>query len=561
MKADLNFGDTKHLPGGFSGCRRLSRAACFLGVLFASIMLVAGDAFVQTKLTASDGKDGDLFGKSIAVSSDGLVVVVGAPNAGGKTGTVYVFELTKGTWTESKLNESKPAAGDLFGTSVAIDGATIVIGAPGAGGAGKAYVFVKPRGGNWPKTETAELVSSAPVVGDKLGFSVSISQDTIVVGAQKASGGKGLVNGGKVFVFPPPAGGWGAVAAPVTETAQLTQRLSAEEDTLGASVSISKNVIMAGNPTWGRGSGMVDVYLQPAKGGWVSTSETSRLGGCGKCRFGTSVSLNGSTAVVGAYYAKTKDPKNPKKNLNTGAAYIFVGPWPDQGAFKFYQPTAELTASNRKQDDFFGASVSTNGSLVLVGAPRGTLPVTKTGKTTGSTYFFTQKAGKWKDMTEDSELTPDDQANENLFGWSVSLSSDGATMLVGAPGAPTGKDVKLRQGAAYVFTKKKNQNLVRIRLESLTMPSDGAAGVTYVALSGSEFPEGNIDPTRVVIGLSTECHGFNLASTSAASIVSGDGDSKLMSFLLPSGLESGQYYISVSDYSDGDANSRAVTAR
>jgi hypothetical protein len=79
-------------------------------------------------------------------------------------------------------------------------------------------------------------------------------------------------------------------------------------------------------------------------------------------------------------------------------------------------------------------------------------------------------------------------------------------------------------------------------------------GEDYVSLAASKLPEGNIDPASVRIELATECHGIASTSATAVSIVSGSSGSELISFLLPSGLDRGQYYISISDYAEGDAN-------
>ena len=87
----------------------------------------------QAKLTASDGDNNDFFGISVAI--DGDTAVAGAPldNNGdlSNQGAAYVFTRSGTTWTEQqKLTASDGKANDLFGTSVAIDGDTVVAGAP-----------------------------------------------------------------------------------------------------------------------------------------------------------------------------------------------------------------------------------------------------------------------------------------------------------------------------------------------------------------------------------------------------------------------------------------------
>jgi len=93
-----------------------------------------------------------------------------------------------------------------------------------------------------------------------------------------------------------------------------------------------------------------------------------------------------------------------------------------------------------------------------------------------------------------------------------------------------------------------------VKLGQLTSPESGGADVNYVSVTGWGFPEGNIIAGNVAVELAAECHGPASASTSAVSIVSGTGDSELLSFLLPGGLAPGQYFVSISDSQDGDAN-------
>ncbi len=137
------------------------------------------------KLVASDAAAIDQFGLSVSISGD--TAIVGArlnddvPN---DSGSAYVFEKVAGTWTQvAKLTASDAAAGDGFGTSVSISGDTAIVGAVGDGPGGSAYVFVKPGGGWADANEDAKLTASDAAAGDSFGGSVSISGDTVIVGA------------------------------------------------------------------------------------------------------------------------------------------------------------------------------------------------------------------------------------------------------------------------------------------------------------------------------------------------------------------------------------------
>ena len=155
----------------------------------------------QQKLEAGDAAAGDLFGHSVAIS--GETVVLGAPQDASAQGSAYVFVRSGGVWShQQKLVASDAAADDQFGTSVTISGETIVIGAPrdnGAAGSdqGSAYVFVRS-GGVWSQQE--KLVASDAAANDQFGYSVAISGATAVVGAPLDDRGAGS-DQGSAYLF------------------------------------------------------------------------------------------------------------------------------------------------------------------------------------------------------------------------------------------------------------------------------------------------------------------------------------------------------------------------
>ncbi|MDD2769794.1 MAG: FG-GAP repeat protein, partial [Methylococcus sp.] len=167
----------------------------------------------QAKLTASDAATGDFLGASVGIAGD--TVVAGALGVNSGVGAAYVYERSGGVWTQqAKLTASDGAAPDYFGASVGIAGDTVVAGAQGANGnEGAAYVYVKPVGGWADATQTAKLSASDAVAGDRFGASVGIAGATVVAGAQGANG-----NEGAAYVYVKPSGSW----ADATETAKLS---------------------------------------------------------------------------------------------------------------------------------------------------------------------------------------------------------------------------------------------------------------------------------------------------------------------------------------------------
>ena len=179
----------------------------------------------QAYVKASNTGAGDNFGWSIAVSGD--TVVVGATgeasaatgvdgdqadNSATNAGAAYVFVRTGASWTQQAyLKASNTGAGDEFGGSVAVSGATVVVGAwledsaaTGVGGsqddnsatnAGAAYVFVRS-GASW--TQQAYLKASNTNAFDYFGRSVAVSGDTVVVGASREASAATGVGGNQL---------------------------------------------------------------------------------------------------------------------------------------------------------------------------------------------------------------------------------------------------------------------------------------------------------------------------------------------------------------------------
>ncbi len=141
----------------------------------------------QAKLTASDAQAGDYFGRSSAISGDTVVVGAYTEDAGGSNaGAAYIFTRSGTTWTQqAKITASDAQAADMFGETVDIDGDTVVVGAFGedteGAAAGAAYIFTRS-GTTW--TQDKKIVASDAQASDFFGYMVIIDGDTVVVGAQ-----------------------------------------------------------------------------------------------------------------------------------------------------------------------------------------------------------------------------------------------------------------------------------------------------------------------------------------------------------------------------------------
>jgi len=162
------------------------------------------------KLTAADGVEGDGLGNAVQLDGDTLVIGANlASPAGYRQGTAYVFARNQGgadNWGQvKKLTASDGAEGDLFGSSVAVSGDVILVGAYGATGAGgpaqgAAYVFAHNQGGtdNWGQLD--KLTASDGALMDEFGAGVALDGDTALVGAWLADLPYGL-DMGAAYVY------------------------------------------------------------------------------------------------------------------------------------------------------------------------------------------------------------------------------------------------------------------------------------------------------------------------------------------------------------------------
>jgi hypothetical protein len=222
-------------------------------------------------LTASDGGPNDFHG--VHVASDGDVIVVGSSlvdgAAGADQGAVYVYVRPAGGWRGglvevAKLLPSDPVAGQGFDSRVAIDGDTIVVGAPGPAvvspRAGAVYVFVRPAGG-WTGTltQTAKLVASDGLAGDELGVDVAIHGCVILAGASFDDFVGGL-NQGSAYVFLRPFGGWSGV---VNHSAKLVASDGAAADLFGSRVAIAGGSLVVSAKYADRASAANDARARP----------------------------------------------------------------------------------------------------------------------------------------------------------------------------------------------------------------------------------------------------------------------------------------------------------
>jgi hypothetical protein len=466
----------------------------------------------QAYLKASNTQSGDEFGMSVSVSGDTVVVAARgedsnatgvngnqSDNSATQAGAAYVFVRTGTTWSQQAyLKAPNSEMADWFGGSVSVSGDTVVVGADaedsnatgvngnpadnGALNAGAAYIFVRS-GTTW--SQEAYLKGSNTESWDRFGGAVSVSGDTVVVGAVSESSNATGVDGnqgdnsasgsGAAYVFVRSGTTW-------SQQAYLKASNTGVGDSFGTSVSVSGDTVVIGtekedsNATGVDGnqadnsaleSGAAYVFARSGTNwnqqAYLKASNTEAGDHFGA--FG-SVSVSGDTVVVGASGEDsnaTGVDGNQGDNSTSfaGAAYIFVRnatTWSQQAYLK-----ASNTHAGGQSSDEFGNVVSVSGDKVVVGAWGESSNATgvngnqsdNSAGTSGAVYLFVRSGTTW---SQQAYLKASNTGVNDYFGRSVSVSGD--TVVVGAFGedgnatgvnANQGDNNALDAGAAYVF--------------------------------------------------------------------------------------------------------------
>ena len=307
----------------------------------AYIFTRSGGSWTQdAHLNAFDGNPQDLFGNSVSISGDSAVVgVPGDDDAGVDSGSAYVFFRSGTTWSlQTKLNASDTAAGDSFGYSVAISNDSVLVGAyqdDDAGfRSGSAYVFSRT-GSSW--SQQAKLSASDAATNDSFGFSVSISGDSSIVGAfQDDDQG---INSGSAYVFTRSGNSW-------SQQAKLIASDGTDGDSFGASVSISGDSVVVGSSgDDDNGSKSGSAYVFNRSGSlWSQQAKLRSSDAAAGDEFGFSVAASGNTVVIGAF-------GNDDNGSRSGSAYVFTR------SGSLWSQQAKLIGSDTEANDEFGSSV------------------------------------------------------------------------------------------------------------------------------------------------------------------------------------------------------------
>ncbi len=439
---------------------------------------------------------GARFGSTIAIAGDTLVV--GAPyerssatgvncigsatcqadNSTLNAGAAYVFRRTGSTWAqEAYLKASNTAGNTTFGSAVAIDGDTIVVGASGessnatgvdgdqsnsaASGSGAAYVFTRT-GATW--SQQAYLKASNARANAKFGSSVGISGDIAIVGAPSEASNATGVNcttpgcqqdtsvgtAGAVYVFARTGTSWMQEA--------YVKASTASSGLFGSAIAISNNTIVVGarfesSKAIGVNGDPNDASVNGAGAAWVFTRDagvwsqqaylksSARSSASTGPQFGTSVAIAGDSIAVGAPVEPsdatgvncTPAPACEASTAanQSGAAYVFTRTGTS------WSQAAYIKASRVNPGAGLGQSVALYGDSLAVGAvDESNFATGLNGNqndipsaSSGAVYFFRRAGPSW---SQADYIKATNTRAKSFFGESVALSAD--TLAVGASG-------------------------------------------------------------------------------------------------------------------------------
>jgi hypothetical protein len=454
-----------------------------------------------------------------------------ADNSLSRSGAAYVYVRSGRIWNQQAyLKASNPGEDDVFGGSVAISGDTVVVGASSessnsigvngnqtnndATSSGAAYVFVR-NGSVW--SQQAYLKASNTGENDRFGLEVAVSGDTVVVGANEEDSNASGVNGdqgnndvslsGAAYVFVRNGSTW-------SQEAFLKASNVEAFDGFGYSVAVSGDTVIVGasgedsNATGVNGneadnsfasSGAAYVFVRSgstwSQESYLKASNVQAFDG-----FGVSVAVSGDTVIVGATEESSNAMGVNGNQLDdslsrSGAAYVFArsgNTWSQQ---------AYLKASNPGKDDVFGGRVAISGDTAVVGAfGEDSNGIGVNGNQdnnnvsfSGAAYVFGRSGTVW---SQRAYLKGSNSGFGDQFGISVAVSGDMA--VVGAFGESSnatgvnndqGNNNAIGSGAAYVFQGVGVGEGIVLQSLSRTLP--GAPGAADLSYTTPGFPAVN----------------------------------------------------------------------
>lgn len=383
--------------------------------IYFSLLLSSVISMAQTQIGSDINGEAadDWCGWSVSSSSDGSIIAIGAKNNdgnGANSGHVRVYRNISGVWTQIGSDINGEAAGDNSGHSVAIsaNGSIVAIGAPRntGNGNGSGHVRVYQNlSGVWTKIG-ADI--DGEEMYDESGDCVALSADGSIV-AIGASYNDGIgFSSGHVRVYKNISGVWTQIGSDINGEA------AGDRSGLHVSISADGNTVAIGSPystVNGEDSGQVRVF-QNVEGVWTKVG--GNINGTADTSFGYGVSLSADGSIVAA-----GAPFSNENGNNTGhvRAYQNVsGVWTQIGT--------DIIGEAGGDRSGYRLDMSADGSILAIGAYQND----GNGSNSGQVRIFKNVSGTWTQMGSDI----DGEAAGDYNGYSVSLSSNGSIVAIGA---------------------------------------------------------------------------------------------------------------------------------
>lgn len=409
-----------------------------LGILCLNLFQSQAQSWTEVvKALDANNETGDQFGYSVAISDK--YAVIGAPsekhdatnaNALPNAGSVFIFErANSGGWDfKQKITASDRAQDDNFGQSVAISGGKIIVGAPfededATGGttvanAGSCYIFELDVNQVWAQTQ--KIVASDRESGDNFGTAVSISNNYLIVTApyedHNATGTGTQNNAGSAYIFEKNGSSWTQVQKIVA-----SDRISSDRFGISVSMSGGRTIIGArfdgkdaagANPVSFAGSAYI--FERDMSGSWLQHQKIVASDREATSWFGGSVSIYNDYVLVGAF-GEDKNATGADALADAGAAYFF-----ERNGTGTWSQIQKVVASDRKENNQFGYSVSLGNDFALIGARLSEATIgANTYTETGTAYFF--KFDGTNSWSESQKVNASDANNSKRFSSAVAV--------------------------------------------------------------------------------------------------------------------------------------------
>lgn len=402
---------------------------CWLAIVLAATLVESSSPAQcqRQKLLASDAQPFDQFGMAVAISGDW--VAVGAPYADdivSQSGAVYVFQHVGSNWVQvQRLKANDAAFGAVFGSSVAMAGTTLVIGAPGdspggISGAGSAYVF-DLSGSTW--NQTFKLTASVLGSGVEFGDPVALDGNRLLIAARYDN--EHGYNAGAAYVFDLVGGTWVQSAKLMGSDVGFGEGVSMTVALLGDRAMLG----VPGHPVSGAPEVGAVYVFDNGSTSWAQTQRLLASDGVAHDSFGSAVALSGTHAAIGA----------AGSNHYVGAGGAIYG-FENQGSA--WVQTQECCADDTGSGDQFGGVLAASGDHLISYAS------ISYDWLTGSAYDFRLSGSTW---IQAGKMLAEDAAPANVLGLALAVSGD--FVVAGAFGCDDActNPPDCNSGAAYVF--------------------------------------------------------------------------------------------------------------